>query len=214
MAWLGSHIGVENVLVEPSPEAHPPKVLYIVRPWSETAGRCLSRPDAHRTKILPWSHRTLLQRPSQTSLTLNRCRVQRYLCYWQRWLQRGRQSVQPYRYGRGSINSPTPEETPPNKTVGCGRDARRYVMTWGNRRVKQPLVIPCLPCLEGEGRLALLHRYRKLNDITRKDCFPLSRIDDTGQAGWSQMVSTLGYWQVDLHANDKEKTAFSTGQEL
>jgi hypothetical protein len=30
--------------------------------------------------------------------------------------------------------------------------------------------------------------YRKVNDVTRKGCFPLSQIDDTVYTGWSQTV--------------------------
>jgi hypothetical protein len=59
--------------------------------------------------------------------------------------------------------------------------------------------------------------YRKLNDVTKKDCFPLSRIDDTldtlaGAKWFSTLNLKCGYWQVEVHPDDKEKTAFSTGQ--
>jgi hypothetical protein len=60
---------------------------------------------------------------------------------------------------------------------------------------------------------------RKLSNVTKKDSFPLLRIDNIldalAEAKW---VSTLdlksGYWQADLHPDDKDKTAFSTGQGL
>jgi hypothetical protein len=44
--------------------------------------------------------------------------------------------------------------------------------------------------------------YKKLDDVTRKDCFPLPQINDT-------LDIKSGYWQVDLHLDNK-KTAFST----
>jgi hypothetical protein len=51
--------------------------------------------------------------------------------------------------------------------------------------------------------------YRKLN-VTRNDCFPLPQIDD--KLDKTKWFSTLnlksGYWQVDLHLGNKEKTAF------
>ncbi|GBN75169.1 Retrovirus-related Pol polyprotein from transposon 297 [Araneus ventricosus] len=61
--------------------------------------------------------------------------------------------------------------------------------------------------------------YRKLNEITIKDSYPLPRIDDTLDAlNGSQWFSTLdlksGYWQVEIQLEDKEKTAFTTGQGL
>jgi hypothetical protein len=61
--------------------------------------------------------------------------------------------------------------------------------------------------------------YRKLNDVTKKDCFPLPWIDDTldtlAEAKWfSTLDLKSSYWQVDIHPDDREKTAFSTRQEL
>jgi hypothetical protein len=61
--------------------------------------------------------------------------------------------------------------------------------------------------------------YRKLNDVTKKECFPMPRIDDTldtlaGAKWFSTLDLKSGYGQVDIHPDDKEKTAFSTGQGL
>ncbi|UYV75940.1 K02A2.6-like [Cordylochernes scorpioides] len=61
--------------------------------------------------------------------------------------------------------------------------------------------------------------WRKLNDITKKDSYPFPRIDATLDT-WagSQWFSTLdlksGYWQEEMHPDDKEKTAFTTGAGL
>ena len=57
--------------------------------------------------------------------------------------------------------------------------------------------------------------YRKLNEITHKDAYPLPRIDDTLDAlGGSRLFSTLdltsGYWQVEMEDDAKEKAAFAT----
>ena len=57
--------------------------------------------------------------------------------------------------------------------------------------------------------------YRKVNSVTRKDAYPLPRINDVlDTLAGSKLFSTLdlisGYWQVGLHQDDKEKTAFCT----
>ena len=61
--------------------------------------------------------------------------------------------------------------------------------------------------------------YRKLNNVTRKDSFPLPRVDVTLDAlNGAKWFSTLdlksGYWQIELDSADKEKAAFSFGQGL
>ena len=55
--------------------------------------------------------------------------------------------------------------------------------------------------------------YRRLNDCTVKDTFPLPRIDDIidslqGQKYFSSLDLTSGYWQVEMDKDSAEKTAF------
>ena len=55
--------------------------------------------------------------------------------------------------------------------------------------------------------------YRRLNDVTVKDAYPLPRIDSClDQLSSAKIFSTLdlqsGYWQQELEESSKPKTAF------
>ena len=57
--------------------------------------------------------------------------------------------------------------------------------------------------------------YRKLNNVTKKDAFPLPLISDcldalAGNVFMSTLDMASGYWQIEIHPRDREKTAFLT----
>ena len=57
--------------------------------------------------------------------------------------------------------------------------------------------------------------YRQLNAVTKKDAYPLPRIDETLDAlGNATVFTTLdlqsGFWQIPMQPEDREKTAFAT----
>ena len=61
--------------------------------------------------------------------------------------------------------------------------------------------------------------YRRLNDVTIKDAYPLPRIDESlDQLAGSKWFSCLdlnsGFWQVEMHEDDKQKKAFTTRRGL
>ena len=70
-----------------------------------------------------------------------------------------------------------------------------------------------------DGTLRFCVDYRRLNSVTKADTFPLPRMDDIlDQLGNCKFFSTLdlksGYWQIQVHPNSQEKTAFVTHQGL
>ena len=61
--------------------------------------------------------------------------------------------------------------------------------------------------------------YRRLNDVTIKDAYPLPRIDDcldqlAGNQWFACLDMNSGYWQVEVDESDREKTAFTSRKGL
>ena len=82
-----------------------------------------------------------------------------------------------------------------------------------------PWASPVVLVRKKDGSLRFCIDYRHLNLVTKPDVFPLPRMDDLlDQLGQSKFFSTLdlasGYWQVKIHLDSREKTAFITYQGL
>ena len=65
------------------------------------------------------------------------------------------------------------------------------------------------------GKMRFCVDYRQLNQVTKKDSYPLPRIDDMldalGSSSWfTSLDLASGYWQVEVAPEDREKTAFIT----
>ncbi|UYV72001.1 hypothetical protein LAZ67_9001526 [Cordylochernes scorpioides] len=80
---------------------------------------------------------------------------------------------------------------------------------------ESPLASPVVLIRKKDGSWRFCVDYRRLNKITKKDVYPLPRIDDTldclrGARFYSSMDLQSGYWQIDVEESDREKTAFIT----
>ena len=78
-----------------------------------------------------------------------------------------------------------------------------------------PWASPVVLVPKKDGTLRFCIDYRRLNSITRKDVYPLPRVDDILIAlGESKYFSSLdlasGYWQIELDKDARKKSAFTT----
>jgi hypothetical protein len=70
-----------------------------------------------------------------------------------------------------------------------------------------------------DGTSHLCIDYRKLNDVTRKDSYPLPLISDSldtlGGSSWFNSIElSSGFYQVQMDPDHKEKTAFTSYEGL
>ena len=118
----------------------------------------------------------------------------------------------------------TPVRIPPRRIpVSKREEAFKAIEDMEKQGIVEPSTSPCrAPVVlvrKKDGSTRFCMDYRRLNDVTRKDSFPLPRIDVTldalnGATWFSTLDLKSGYWQVELEAGAKEKTAFSAGKGL
>ena len=103
------------------------------------------------------------------------------------------------------------------------QEAERAVRTMESQGIIEPSssawCSPVVLVTKKDGSTRFCVDYRKLNAVTKKDSYPLPRIDDaidslTGSQWFSSLDLRTGYWQVQLSDDAKSKTAFSTGAGL
>ena len=80
---------------------------------------------------------------------------------------------------------------------------------------KSPWSFPILIVKKKNGQLRFCVNYKPLNDVTKKDNYPLPRIDEIldslNEAQWFTTLDLASeYWQIKMRPEDQEKTAFIT----
>ena len=120
-------------------------------------------------------------------------------------------------------NAPPIRQLPRRLPLAKKEEAEKAILEMQKQDVIEPSSSPWSSPIvlvgKKDGSTRFCVDYRKVNDVTHKDSYPLPRIDDTIAAlAGSKWFSTLdlksGYWQVQLSEEAKEKTAFSSGSGL
>src|SRR5688572_2519308 len=78
-----------------------------------------------------------------------------------------------------------------------------------------PWTFPVVIVEKKNGKLHFYVNFRKLNNVIKKDNYPLSRIDDMletlSESEWFSFLDMAsGFWQIELELADREKTVFIT----
>ena len=120
--------------------------------------------------------------------------------------------------------SAQPIRQPPRRLPPHRREqARELIGDMLKKDIIQPSISPwsspVVLVKKKDNSLRFCVDYRKVNGVTRRDAYPLPRVEDTldtlAGSNWFTTLDLLsGYWQVELDERDREKTAFSTQEGL
>lgn len=108
-----------------------------------------------------------------------------------------------------------PRRFPRAKKAAAEEEIKRMLRLGVIEPSCSPWASPVVLVGKKDGSLRFCIDYRRLNAVTRKDSFPLPRIDDTldaleGSCWFSTLDLASGYWQVEMDPENSEKTAFVT----
>ena len=117
-----------------------------------------------------------------------------------------------------------PIKQPPRRVpVNMNKEVDEQIQDMLDKDVIQPSKNPWASSIvlvkKKDGTQRFCVDYRRLNDVTVKDAYPLPRIDESldqliGNQWFSCLDTNSGYWQVEMADSDREKTAFNSRRGL
>jgi len=130
----------------------------------------------------------------------------------------GRTGVTKYKINTG--NAPPVRQHPRRLPFAQREEAFKAVEEMHAQGIIEPSTSPwASPGKKKDGGTRFCVDYRKLNELTKKDSYPLPRVDTTldalsGSSWFSILDLKSGYWQVEVEEQGREKTAFTAGNGL
>ena len=119
-----------------------------------------------------------------------------------------------------NVGDALPVKIPPRKTSFAEKELIEKTVSDLLRSGKirgsnSPWASPIVLVKKKDGTMRFCIDYRRLNDVTVKDAYPLPRIEDAldylnGAKYFSALDLASAYWQVAMHPDSIDKTAFAT----
>ena len=111
-----------------------------------------------------------------------------------------------------------PIRLPPRRVPIAIKDAvdaevQRLIDTNLVEKSKSAWAFPLVPVRKKDGSIRICIDYRKLNEVTLPDSYPLPRVQDCldslqGSCWFTTLDATSGYFQLETDTADRDKTAF------
>jgi hypothetical protein len=108
-----------------------------------------------------------------------------------------------------------PYKTPFSKKKVIAEEVSKMLENGVIRKSKSPWSSPVVLVVKKDGTNRFCVDYTAINKVTKRDQHPLPKIDEIlrevkGAKYFSTLDLQSGYWQIPMHDEDIEKTAFST----
>ena len=112
-----------------------------------------------------------------------------------------------------------PRRMPPLQRELADREVDKMLEKGFIEPSDSPWASPIVLVTKKDGSTRFCIDYRRLNDVTRKDAYPLPNINETletlsGAEWFNTLDLASGYWQVPVAPADRAKTAFTTRKGL
>ena len=119
----------------------------------------------------------------------------------------------------GKVVRQRPYRIPQARREGIKKEVENMLQLKVIEESNSPWSSPIVMVPKPDGTMRFCNDFRKLNEISRFDAYPMPRVDELiERLGPARFVSTLdltkGYWQVPLTYRAKAKTAFATPEGL